>query len=257
MNYQRVDFQRSRLYWNHGSSKSHGAFKVEAVLRVYNKEGQRVEEFTLGTGVLAGNMYVSGRLVKDPSYFFQVAASDKRHVIFRTYTHSNRLGFKKGFRSVDEFDTRNRNDIFESLQYSLVLENAVKLDCSYENIKAHYIKLADFSCKMSFVLSNGYKIEFEYPIKHINISPEQKIFQVETGPILFINPSAALDNKDIKNTGFLEQLVPAFVHFNRFDHADFSIDFPYGVRSTSKRGKFNVEALPCNLQLFVNKEVIN
>ena len=50
---------------------------------------------------------------------------------------------------------------------------------------------------------------------------------------------------------FLKELVPSFIHFNSFGCADFSLDFPYGVRGSSKRGEMVIEEVDCDIQLWV------
>ena len=49
---QRIDFGRSRIFWNHGSHKSHGSFRVEAVLRIYDANDDVEELFALGAGAV-------------------------------------------------------------------------------------------------------------------------------------------------------------------------------------------------------------
>ena len=80
---KRINFQSSRLFWNHGTDESHGAFKIESVLRFYNEDGKLKDTFVLAVGVLAGNMYASERLVKEPPYLFQIVASDSQHIIYQ------------------------------------------------------------------------------------------------------------------------------------------------------------------------------
>jgi hypothetical protein len=73
--FQCTNFGRSRIYWNHGSVKSHGSFKVEAILRLCDANDNVKELFALGAGALAGNMYAPTQLVIQPVYLFQIAAS--------------------------------------------------------------------------------------------------------------------------------------------------------------------------------------
>jgi hypothetical protein len=54
---QRINFWRSRIFWSHGSAKSHDSFKVEAVLRVYDANDYVEELFAHGAGVITGNLH--------------------------------------------------------------------------------------------------------------------------------------------------------------------------------------------------------
>ena len=150
----------------------------------------------------------------------------------------------------DIFDTSN--DIFKSLEFALNEEDSIAVAPSYENIHKHYMELAEFTCKMAFSSRPGWRAELEFPIKHINISPEKRMFQIETGPVLMVNQSALSSSGKID---LLDMLMPSFVHFNRFDRADFYFDFPYGVRTPGDRGDFFVKSIECQIGLFSNKEL--
>jgi len=246
----RVDFYNSKLFWNHKTQKSHGAFNIESVLRVY-KNNEIKETFVLATGVLAGNMYVSERLVQDPPYYFQVASSASRHIIYRTDTINKpkwrRLFSKKQKNST--YDTSNKNSVFASLEYKLIEEKCVRVSSSYRDLRKHYMQLPNFTGKILINISEEQKAELEFPVKHINISPEKEMFQVETGALLLVNEEYA------NLIDLSKSLIPSFVHFNSFNCAHFSIDFPYGVRESKVRGGFNVRRLECEIELYSDKRV--
>jgi len=244
----RVDFKNSRLFWNHGTKESHGVFNIESVLRIYRNDEIK-ETFVLATGVLAGNMYTSERLVQDPPYYFQVAASRSRHIIYRTDTINKpkwgRL-FNRKKRGCTN-DTPNNNSVFTSLKFKIIEEKCISVGPAYASLRKHYMQLPNFTSKIVINIDKEQKVELEFPIKHINISPENEMFQVETGALLFINKECS-DLTDIRKS-----LIPSFVHFNSFNHADFSIDFPYGVRESTVRGQFDVKRLECKIELYSDK----
>ncbi len=96
-------------------------------------------------------------------------------------------------------------------------------------------------------------MELEFPIKHINLLPSDKMFQAETGPILFADPvevSAHIPE-------YLRDLVPGFVHFNRFDQAEVSLDFPFGRRRSQRRCEMPVKTVNCNITLLVELNPTN
>jgi hypothetical protein len=246
-----IDFKCSRVLWNHGSDKSHGSFKVEAVLRVFDANNNAEELFALGAGVLAGNVYALGQLVRQPTYLYQIAASNDRIVIFRTYTQANFLSWKSLLGKGRDGDTYSENKkIFESLIVDLKGENAKRIEIG-EDIANHYLNCSEFSCLIKIPLPGDRRLELEFPVKHINLEPASKIFQVETGPILFVNPEYLSAEKP----DLLKKLIPCFIHFNSFDRADFTFDFPYGVRKPSRRGKMMVEEMKCDIQLLVSDSI--
>ena len=70
---ERINFSRSNIYWD-GPSK--GIFKLVSMLRISQENTKKIEKiFGLDYRGLAGNMYVSEGLIKEPAYLFQVAGS--------------------------------------------------------------------------------------------------------------------------------------------------------------------------------------
>ena len=182
-------------------------------------------------------------------YLFQIAASNERHVIFRTYTQTKIFSLKTQFGKGRIGDTCGTNQLFESLIVDLKGENAERLERN-EDIAKHYLRGSNFSCLIKIPLLNDRRLELEFPVKHINYHPADSAFQVETGPILFVKPEFfTIESRDL-----LGELIPGFIHFNSFDCADFTLDFPYGVRSPSKRGDMMTKEMNCNIQLWVSDE---
>ena len=80
--YERIDFSKSNIFWE---GASNGIFKLVSVLRLNLGNSEKTETtFGLGESVLAGNMYVSEGLLKQPPYLFQVAGSTEEQYIFRS-----------------------------------------------------------------------------------------------------------------------------------------------------------------------------
>ena len=245
---QRIDFNDSRIYWNHGSELSHGIFRVEAILRLIDKHNCIEDTYALSTGVLAGNMYAQTRLVKCPSYYFQIAASNTNHVIFRTDTKkTSEIKRFLSFRN-DVFDSKGRNNLFKSLNVDLKSEDTVAVKREYKYIKQRYLEFSKFTSKVRIPLRNSRTLEIELPIKHINIFDKVEKFQVETGPVLFVNPEWLLK----QDTDVVDALIPAFVHFNQYSKAEFSIDFPYGVRYSSSRREMSIKEIDCDINIYSN-----
>ena len=69
--YERIDFSKSNIFWD-GPSK--GIFKLVSVLILNLGNSEKTETtFGLGESVFAGNMCVSGGLLKQPPYLFRNA----------------------------------------------------------------------------------------------------------------------------------------------------------------------------------------
>ena len=156
------------------------------------------------------------------------------------------LSWKKLFGGGDEGDTYGKNQLFASLVVDLKEKGAKRVEAEGD-IESHYLNHTDFSCLINFSLEDNRRVELEFPVKHFNLHPVSKAFQVETGPILFIKPGfLSTDNLDL-----LSGLIPSFIHFNSFSFADVSLDFPYGVKEPSRRGKMMIEEVKCDIQLWV------
>ena len=90
-------------------------------------------------------MYAPSHLVKKPAYLFQIAASNERHVIFRTYTRAKTLSWKALFGRGNEGDSYGENQLFESLIIDLKFAGAKRVK-TREGIEIHYLRHSDFSC---------------------------------------------------------------------------------------------------------------
>ena len=233
---RRVDFANSHLSWG-GSSK--GIFKLVSLLKSRKKgEGKLSNSFGLGRSVLAGNMYAGKNLLKEPPYLFQVAGSDKEQWIYRTYLPV------RGRKKLPLWVKRNKTGdnygkpLLKEFQLNIQKEKATPIK-SFDDINA-FFKKNRFSAKVLFNIKNDV-IVLEFPIYHINLKNETKMWQVETGPILF--PMVEKDGSSL-------HYMPGFVHFNSFKKLDIFYDYPYGVRSINLFNKGILAGFPCSIKLF-------
>ena len=226
---KRIDFINSTLGWN---SESKGIFNLISLLVYKNIDnGGKKESFGLGQSVLAGNMYVEKDLLKIPSYMFQLAGSISEQSIFRSFISE----IPEQEKTLDNYD----ETIFEDFEIKIKNEEARIVE-TFDDIKALFSS-SHFSAKIFFNLA-GYEMILEFPICHFNIKPKDKIWQVETGPILF----PIIDKEDS-----FPRHLPSFVHFNSFDKIDICYDYPFRSRSINMPNKGIVSGFPCRVQLFV------
>ncbi|HOO41829.1 MAG TPA: hypothetical protein PK653_10310, partial [Syntrophales bacterium] len=138
-----------------------------------------------------------------------------RHVIFRTYIPSRNSQRSAGTNA----------GLFADMEICLKEREAIVLS-DYEAIEAAVRKGAVLSVQMDYEKRSGGQITIEFPIKHINIKKEGKMFQVETGPIPVI---AAGSENDVPSFETGLGFRTAFVHFNRLDEAELTIHAPVKV----------------------------
>jgi hypothetical protein len=242
---QRVNFQQSDIRWVTSKEKSYGAFQVEAVLRIWGDTDVSPRQFALGAAVLAGNMYVEGGLCKNPPYSFQVAAGETEHTIFRTEIFSpvHHLGHE-----LPVVDTHGANGAtFDSFEINLNTEPAKSLR-DFDQIEERFSRRERFNGLISIELPIRGRVELEFPVKHMNLLPSRKMWQLETGPVLF--PKRGGEG-DFRHSTL--DLIPYFLHANRFDSVDFSPDFPFPLGKTSRSDNARKGNIHCQLQLLVGE----
>ena len=251
---QRIDFQRSDLRWITRNEKSHGAFKIVAVLRLRPTASAPPTLFALGAAVLAGNMYVDGGLVKEPPYMFQVVVGVSDHVIFRTdlshgWLHSmrNLFGLRGARPAVDTVGPNGQR--FECLEMNIEVEPAQAL-VGYAEIAGQYSQRNYFTGLITIDLATSGKLELEFPINHLNLLPSRAMWQLETGPVLFVKEDPApLSTRDSVGA-----LLPCFVHSNRSDRAEFTPDFPFSGGTTPRSANAKISTFNCQVQLLASSK---
>jgi hypothetical protein len=118
---------------------------------------------------------------------------------------------------------------------------------SYEDIATHYFHGNMFTCMISQSLPGDEIIELEFPVKHMNLLPKRKMWQLETGPVLFLKS----DNSSPMIHEAFTNLLPYFVFANEFDNAEFYPDYPF-AQGTTFRARNAVSAdIRCQVKLLV------
>ena len=157
-----LDFNSSSIGWKLKNG-SLGIFKIDALLK--EKKSDQINY--LANTVMAGNVYSKSFLPISPNYNFQWLTNGSKQVVYR-YFSNNRI-------KIDEKKNNKIDKFFINTKYQK------KIEVSIESLIDNYELFNEsLSCKLEF---NKQIIEF--PIKHINVQPLKKKFQIETGPIIF------------------------------------------------------------------------
>jgi hypothetical protein len=234
---ERIDFSKSSIYWE-GPSK--GIFKLVSVLKVSQINSSEDENtYGLGESVLSGNMYVSDGLMKQPPYLFQIAGSNDNQTIFRTFLtepHSKEFlpRSKKNYLTNDTRrtpPTEFRVDIKKELS-ELVIDFVLIEKKFYLN---------NFTARIQFNL-NELNFSAEFPVNHINLKSENKMWQVETGPVLL----PILDDTEESELEF----IPCFLHFNSFEKVDIFFDYPFGKRNRNLKNGGVMQGVNCKIEMY-------
>ena len=217
---QRIDFSSSWLTWLTKKEKSYGRFQLDAACTIRDISRNKVSKYYLSNAVIAGNVYAKNNLVKKPVYLFQIAASNELHVIFRTFvSHAN-----------EQSHLYENTALFEEVKFRIVKKEAIQLR-DFDEINFYFQHHKSISALISYSLGQDCRIEIEFPIKHINIQKERRLFQVETGPVLIPVKLPADSPSTLEEYTF----DTAFVHFNHLDGAEFtkSVPTPVGQETMS------------------------
>ena len=200
-----IDFDRARLTWTTRDG-SHGRWRIIASATARQRQGGWRDRVVLAPMVMAGDVYGTGRLPRDPPYSYQFIASIREHAIVREYCDGGRSG-----------DTAAGNDgSFSSLDIDAPPLAARRLEPSELAADDAIWPLTgriDISAPDARWL-------IDFPVNHLNSRAVlgTSEFQVETGPVL-VPASMAGSRDDMIAGGF----GLAFLFFNRLDRADLAI----------------------------------
>lgn len=124
------------------------------------------------------------------------------------------------------------------------------LDELLDEVDLHFQQHNSMSACIRYETQQHCRIEIEFPIKHINIHKERRLFQVETGPILIpsTDPTAGLS----EGQGCF--LNTAFVHFNRLDCAEITLNVPTCIGEETIRFFSQVKKLNPQIVLMVDND---
>lgn len=221
------DFDRSFLRWVVRDSGSVGIFLLDSITRIRLAEANPVF-FALAAGVLAGNMYTRGPLVKQPSYLFQMIAGDGAHRILRTVLPPKP---DAAFAGNLTFDSNGpSSEMFDSLEVEVCWKSNDCLRPVHPGLDL--VKpAARLMGSASWVDAEG-QAEIFFPIRHWNRLGNTGKFQVETGPVLWPDLVKLAQGETLSPADFL----PAFLHFGSEGRLDVSLDYPGFVRSFADGG---------------------
>lgn len=214
-----IDFQRSSVTWLGATGESYGRFALESLCFLRHEPTASTAFYCLGAQVLAGHVYGTDGLVMKPAYLFQIAASQDNHAMFRTYLRHRSASDSSG-RNADKFKEMNLRVV---KQCNVVLHDFAAID-------QHFDKNSRFSARITLPQKDATVVEVEFPVKHINMQKARRLFQIETGPILFPTRIRSGWHSD----GSMPDFNPAFIHFNCFDWIEVTLNVPTraGLRST-------------------------
>lgn len=165
------------------------------------------EEFFLFAACRAENMYLERELFKIPSYEFCGVFSKSDHLIIRTHA---RAGDNNPWAGANQ-------ERFAEVRIDVALAAAEVLETNEAIVEA---TLANRSLVGRTELEEaGRRVVLEYPIKTMNVEGEGEGFQVDTGPLAFLDWSGEAGS-------LVERFRLAHLVYNRLDKAEFILQVP-------------------------------
>lgn len=202
---QTINFCNSTISWLTQQEQSYGLFQVEARLSVSIVACNFLEVYYLLSGVMAGNMYTSGAVIKSPSYHFQAILSEQHFKIFRIHTGN----------TVDKDTHGKLEDVFAKVDFMIDTQPYDRLN-EVKSIKNAIQNRCKLNVAMQLKHLPQAQVLVEFPVKHININQRETMWQVETGPVII--PDAGFAHHPS-----IENLVLAYTNFNKNKEAEFAI----------------------------------
>jgi hypothetical protein len=221
-----IDFARSRLAWI-TKTGSRGYWTVAATAT--RETPGSAERTVLAPMVMAGNVYSTGRLPKEPPYSYQIYGSATRHAVLREPAATPQPGIT---------DSGGPNEsLFARFEISLAETPAAELAPQSLTVTA-LEQLWPLTARITARTGTGETWALEFPVLHINAATidGKDALQVETGPILV--PTALL-NDDTRPPG--QDFALAYVYFSRFDRADLLVWHADGGAARSYRRFARIE----------------
>jgi len=234
-----IDFTRSRLVWTTKAGSS-GHWSVIASASLISPTHQALDQFVLAPAVMAGDVYGSGRLPKEPPFSFQIFASRRQHTIVREPDISTAPAL-----TMDS--TASNDSAFEKLAIDVAEENRNTIDLdklSNEAVSTSW----PLTANVELCRPNGDRWVLSFPVNHINIATidGKNVFQVETGPVLIPHALISPTSPASVMSGF----AIGYVFFNRSDRIDVALWGPREIGNVASREFRHYERLEAKVTLF-------
>jgi len=200
------------------SSLNSARILLECVCTVEERETGAIQTFVMGASCKTERVGVERDIWIDPNADFVPILSADDYLIVKTYDVANKgVPFYPPSRGMQpERQAGKVADAYESIRLDVRRVEGELLDSAEQIVEA----TLDAGCPplvaRTAIESDRYSAVLEYPVKTMNASERDWIYQTDTGPILFPDFEREPDR-------FIEGLELAFVAFNSPDWAEFIV----------------------------------
>lgn len=212
----------SRSYVTFRSRKVHAnlaRLQIESRCLLLDAQGAVEEEFFQYASCKSEDEYVENKLFLDPNYDFSGVFSREKYVIFRAGSPApaNRPYAERG-RALERF-----KDLIFQVKAARGVETLAN---PTDIVKATVAGFPLVGRTEIHDQASGRRAVLEYPIKTMNVQDERRLYQLDTGPIVFPDiQGVQTTDATGKNepTALVDLLELAYIAFNRPDRAEFII----------------------------------
>jgi hypothetical protein len=209
---QVLDYGRSYLFFTARGRSNTARLQVEARCELLDRATGEREEYLFFASCKAENTHVRERLFQNPNYDFCGVFSAREFVLFRTpaayETDPNSVGL------IEEY--------FASAHHAFRWQDGRLLE-SAAQVTAATLAGTPLVGRTEWESEEAeLRAVLEYPIKTMNVHPQDDRFQVDTGPLPFPDPARP-------GARWIERLLPAYIAWNRPDRAELILQRPTPV----------------------------
>ena len=196
--------------------------QLECRLRLAERETGRLHTFVLGASCKTERVGVERDVWTEPNADFVPVFSDDAFLNIKTFARAGTEIelYPPGSGVQGERQTGSIAEAFDSVLVDVAESEGRPLESPPEVIEATLANLRLVA--RTEIESPRYGAILEYPVKTMNASERDGIYQVDTGPVLFPDLSRPPE-------GLLGGMELAFVAFNRPDWAEFILRVPTPV----------------------------
>lgn len=204
------------------STLNNGRIQVECRIEVTETKTGVSQEFALGASCKTERVGVEGDIWTDPNGDFVPIFGREQFMILKAYDRvAKGVMFYPPERGPQpERQVGNIAEVFDSGGYTLVYEEGTLLETAPEIVES---TLAGKPQVARIVLeSDRYRAVIDHPVKTMNASERDDIYQTDTGPILL--PDLSREPQDL-----LAGMEMAYAAFNSPDWVEFIVRVPTPV----------------------------
>ncbi len=206
------------------SSLNNARIQLECVCSVKDKTTGATQTFVMGASCKTERVGVDRDIWIEPNADFVPILSDRDFLIIKTYDTANKgVPFYPPSRGMQpERQVGRTAEAFDSVRIDVARAPAERLESAARIVEATLDPVRPPLAARTAIGTDRYTAVLEYPVKTMNASERDFIYQTDTGPVLL--PDFNCDADEL-----ITGLELAFVAFNSPDWAEFIVRAPVPV----------------------------